>query len=501
ASADHRNNTSNKSEYKLDVARDWHAAFPLTVKVGAMVQPFNSKATNADTNTWTFRPTATAAERVVRNYNLIDPVFSSRAPDWAGGKVQWISPVRTYELYKSRPDYFVLDEATSYTNRVNGSRKLMETLTAGFARVDARLLDRRLWLVGGVRYEKTDDEGWGPLNDPTAQYFKDAQGRVIRNAAGQPTLITTDPLQRAYLRYRERGTYNERSYSGYYPSLNATYNLRDDLVARFGFAETIGRPPIANIVPSVSLPDATATSGTIQVSNTGLKPWSARSYDLSLESYLLKGATASISVFQKDVKGFFVSTVTPATPELLDFYGVVGGDAGGVYTIATTANGGNAQLRGIEISYKQALTFLPSWARGLQVFANWTRRTLTGQNKGDFSGFFPSNLSWGVNFTRARFAAKFSSTYREEIRGNVVAQSASIPAGTFQWSRASLSYQASVQCRLLPWLELYGTLVDFNDKNNLLGLRWYNPTTPEWASDRQTLKTGPKATVGIRGEF
>jgi TonB-dependent receptor len=492
---------SNKSEFKVDLGRDWHAAIPLSVKVGGMFQPFKSKGSNAGAYTWNFRPTGTAADRIAGQYGIVDEAYSASGPIWAGDRVRWISPLLTYRLFQQRPEYFVPDIATSYTTQVNGSRKLAEDITAGFLRLDARLLKNRLWLVGGVRYEQTDDEGWGPLNDPTAQYFKDARGNVMRNAAGQPTLITTDPVQRALLRYTERGVYVKRTYSGFYPSLNANFNLRDDLMLRFGFAQSVGRPPITNIVPSVSLPDATATSGTITVTNTGLKPWSANSYDVSLESYLLKNVTASISMFQKDIKGFFVATSTAATPELLDQYGVVGGDAAGVYTIATVRNGGDAQLRGIELAYKQNLTFLPDWARGFQVFANWTRRTVTGPNKGDFSGFFPSNLSWGVNLTRGRFAAKFSSTYREEIRGNLIAASATIPANTYDWSRASLSYQASVQFRLTRRIELYGTLVDFNNRYNLLGLRRHNENTPDWAADRQTLKTGPKAVVGVRGEY
>jgi TonB-dependent receptor len=493
------------NEYKFDIGRDWDTKFPISLKVGGMFQPFKSVGRNSGAYTWNFRPTGTAADRVVGQYGIVDEAYSASGfTMWGGKPVRWISPYLAYQkLYKPHPEYFVLDEAASYTTQVNASKKLMETLTAGFVRVDAKMFNNRLWLVGGVRYERTDDEGWGPLNDPSAQYEKDASGKVVRDAAGQPKLITTDALRRAQLRYKERGIYVNRSYDGYYPSLNANYTLRDDLILRFGYAKSVGRPPIANIVPSVTLPDVTSTSGTISVTNTGLNPWSATSYDLSLESYLLRNVTASVSVFQKDIKGFFVATTTAATPELLDLYGVVGGDAASVYNISTLVNGGDAQLRGVEIAYKQNLNFrfLPEWARGFQVFANWTRRTVTGPNKGDFSGFFPSNLSWGVNYTRPRFAVKFSSTYREEIRGNLIAASATIPAGTYDWSRASLSYQASVQYRITPRVELYGTLVDFNDKYNLLGLRRHNPATPDYASARQTLKTGPKATVGVRGEF
>ncbi|MBI2498074.1 MAG: TonB-dependent receptor, partial [Opitutae bacterium] len=490
-----------KSEYKFDIGRDFDTSFPLSVKLGAMVQPFKNVATNIGTTTWDFRPGLSATDRMAGKYGLVDATLTAQGPNWAGAPVGWVSPVLTYNLYKEHPEYFVKNEAGSYTNQVNGARILEETISAGYARLDARLFKNKLWLVGGVRYEKTADEGWGPLNDPTAQYLKDASGKVIRNSSGQPTLITTDPLGRAQLRYTELGTHVKRSYSGYYPSLSATYNIRDDLVLRAGYAKTVGRPAINNIIPSVSIPDATGTGGNITVTNTALNPWSAISYDLALESYQLKDITASVSVFRKEFSDFFVSTVTPATPELLEFYGVTGGDAAGIYNIVTLQNGGDAVMQGVELSYKHNLTFLPNWARGFQVFANWTRRYVTGKNTGDFSGFFPSNISWGVNFTRPRFGAQFSSTYRAELRGNPVAAGATIPANTFDWSRASLSYQASVQYSITKHIELYAVILDFNNKFNLIGLRRHNPDTPDYASDRQTLKTGPKVTIGIRGEF
>jgi TonB-dependent receptor len=488
---------SNKTEYKFDLARDWDAQFPITVKVGGMIQPFNSKYANEGARTYNFRPSETAEVRTARNYDLIDVPYSSQGPRYAGQQVMWVSPVKLLKLFNDRPEYFVQDLAATYTNRVNNSRKLQETISAAFGRVDARLLKNRLWLAGGVRYERTDDEGWGVLNDPTAQYFKDSTGRVVRNAAGQPSLITTDPLQRAYLRYKERGSHADRSYDGYYPSLNITYNIRDDLVLRAAYAATVGRPPITQIVPSVSIPDVTSgQTGRISVNNTGLEPWSAKNYDLSLESYLLKGVTASVSVFQKDIRNFFTTTILNATPELLDLYGIPGGDANTIYEISTLSNGGDSTMKGIEIAYKQELTFLPDWARGLRVFANWTKRELSGSRTADFSGFFPSNVTWGVNLVRPRYALRFSSTYRDELRATL-----RVPPDIYDWSRANLSYQASFEFRLTKNLELYANWQDFNEKDSIIGLRQFNANTPEYAKDRQTLAAGPKAVVGIRGEF
>jgi hypothetical protein len=40
-----------------------------------------------------------------------------------------------------------LNDAGAYTNRVNASRQLEETISAGYLRADLRALDNRLWLV------------------------------------------------------------------------------------------------------------------------------------------------------------------------------------------------------------------------------------------------------------------------------------------------------------------------------------------------------------------
>ena len=88
---------------------------------------------------------------------------------------------------------------------------------------------------------------------------------------------------------------------------------------RAAYAKTIGRPTLAEIIPGITItdPDSPATTRTITAINAGLNPWTANSYDLTFELYELKGATASVSLFRKDISNFFGSVRTPATPALL----------------------------------------------------------------------------------------------------------------------------------------------------------------------------------------
>jgi len=494
------NYQSDKSEYRLDVARDWRGRLPVTLKAGLFLQPNESTGANPGV-TYNFRPAAPAAERLVGAHALVDAAYSAAGPVYGGQRMQWLSPARVYDLFRNRPEYFVLDAPLAHRTLVNASKKLQETIAATYLRADLKALENRLWLVGGVRYERTDDEGWGPLNDVTAQYRKDAAGNLERNAAGQPIFLTNDLLERERLRYRERGTQAKRRYDGFFPSLNASFALREDLVARFAFARTIGRPPLANIIPTVTFPELTASDRVITVVNTGLRPWTADNYDLSLDAYLFKGGMGSIGVFQKDISGFFVDTRTRATADALALYGIPESEAALGYEIATRANGGEARLRGTELTYRQALSFLPASARGLQVFVNWTQRTVGGANAADFTGYTRESFSWGVNFARSRFVARFTYSTIGAIRQNRIASSATIPAETYDWRRPSISCSASAEYRLTKGLGLYASLTDFNTTNNAGGVIRYAAGTPEWARERQYLTNLAKAVIGVKGEY
>src|SRR6185295_18620911 len=109
---------------------------------------------------------------------------------------------------------------------------------------------------------------------------------------------------RARQRFVERGTHAKQDYSGYYPSLNATYSVSENLVFRGAYARTLGRPNITAVVPSATFTEPTVAAPTITVTNPGLKPWTANSYDFSVESYHIKDGFGSLGVFRKDIKDF-----------------------------------------------------------------------------------------------------------------------------------------------------------------------------------------------------
>ena len=499
---------ANKRSAKVDLTRDFATPLPFKLKTGLYVdQQVRDQKTFAQT--WTFTPNGqtTNAAKLASNFDVFDAEFNATAPTLFGNKVNWISLPKFYNLYKAQPTWFVRNEATYLQNYTANSRKLAETISAAYVRGDVRLLNNRLLVVGGVRFEQTKDDGQGQLDDPTAQYQKNAAGNLIdgnaTTAGIQPVLITIDALARAQLRFKERGTRAIRTYSDFYPSLNFTYNLTEDLLLRGALSQTIARPNLNNIIPGTSIADPTAANLTITVNNTGLKPWLARGYDLSLESYQLKGGFGSIGVFQRDIKDFFNSVTTRATPELLDRYGLPDDPLYLNYDITTLSNGTSARITGFEFSYNQSLLFLPHWARGLQVFVNATRLHLSGGDQADFSSFAPSNYAGGLNFVRPRFYVKLSFTYQGETRQGAVAASAAngIPAGVFNYQGERLRVGINAQYSLSKRVALFGSMTDINDPGFNIDNTQYPPGAAEYLKKRRRQELGSIITIGIKGEL
>jgi TonB-dependent receptor len=365
------------------------------------------------------------------------------------------------------------------------------------------LFNNKLLIVAGVRFERTKDDGAGQLDDPTAQYQKDAAGKILLDASGAPILITTDALGRARLRYKERGTRSIRTYDGFYPSLNLTYNITDKILIRGAVTETIARPDLGNIIPGTAIADPTASNLTITVNNTGLKPWTARGYDLSLETYNLKGGYGSIGVFQRDITDFFNAISTQATPELLSQYGLPNDPTYLAYQITTLTNGGNAKITGFEFAYNQDLLFLPHWARGFQVFVNATKLRLQGGNQADFSAFAPSNYAAGIRFIRSRFSIRLSSTYQGETRQALVAASAAngIPQGVYNYQGERFRLGVDAQYGFSRHFAVYGSMTDLIGPGLDITSRQYGANAPDYEKDRRHQQLGSIITLGVKGEF
>ena len=491
----------------LDATREFRAPLPWKLKAGFAVDRLERYRVQR-AYSWAFRPNglSTPAALLAGGYDLFDQEFNRETQPVFGARGNWISKYKAFQLYQQHPDWFVFDEANYYQNYATNLMRLVETVSAGYVRTDVRLLDNRLHLIAGVRYENTTDSGYGPRNDPSAQYQKDARGNLLdanpAQAGLQPVFLTNDPLARAQLRFTPQGTQVRRSYADFYPSVNASYEITDSLLLRAAYARTIGRPNVNFITPGSTFSEPTVAQPTITVNNPSLRPWTADNFDLAIEAYNVKGATASVGVFRKNIRDFFGSVRTDVTPALLEQYGIADDPAYTGYELVTMANAGDAKITGVELNYRQSLTFLPAWAKGFQVFFNASRMRLSGSAAAEFDGFNPSNYSAGINFVRPRYFIKLSGTFQGETRRSLAGVSAAngIPANTYTYQDARRRFSLAVQYSLSKQLSLFGTINDLDGGFNPRSLR-YAPGTPGYAKISRHQELGSTITVGVKGTF
>ena len=94
----------------------------------------------------------------------------------------------------------------------------------------------------------------------------------------------------------------DRSYTNYFPSIQARYEIEPDLIARAAISSTIARPGFQQVTAATTV-DA---SGNITTGNPNLKPTTATGLDLAIEKYLPHAGVASLGLFAKDIKNYIV---------------------------------------------------------------------------------------------------------------------------------------------------------------------------------------------------
>ncbi|WP_414661740.1 TonB-dependent receptor [Horticoccus sp. 23ND18S-11] len=433
---------------------------------------------------------------------VLDEVFSTRTPGYGFPRIQWASDRELWALYQSNPRYFTINENTAYQNHVNNSKLADEVISSAYLRGDVSFLERRLKLVGGLRVEQTNLTAEGPLTDPTRNVQRDNAGRPILGANGQPLPITTDPLGISRLTRIERGMRAEKEYLRYFPNLNASYNVRENLIARAAYYLSVGRPNFNQYAGGLTLPDVDrlpSASNRITVNNAAIKAWSAKTTKVSLEYYFEGVGLFSVGAFRRDFENFFGSTVFNASPEFLAVYALDPAvyDA---YDVATQFNlDSTVRMEGYDFNYKQALTFLPPWARGVQVFANASFQRATGDAAAEFAGYVPRSSSWGVSLARPKYTLRMNWNYRSRARQAAVAAGRGIASDTFNWGASLLTLDVSGEYQIHKHIGLF--LSVRNLTNAPQDLEIANAQTPAHARFRQRSDFDSLWTLGLKSTF
>ena len=346
----------------------------------------------------------------------------------------------------------------------------------------------------------------GPLTDPTRAFQRDASGNVLRGPTGTALLIvpTNAGLPYSELTYIDRGQKTQKEYLRLFPNLNVSYLLRENLTARFAYYQSVGRPDFNQYAGGLTLPDTSVpvTANTvISVNNAGIKAWSAETYKVRLEYYFERVGALNIGAYQRDFKNFFGSVRVPATPAFLALYDL-DPDEYGFYDVTTNHNlSTTVRMTGLEIDYKQALTFLPQWARGVQAFANASTNRATGDGSANFAGFTPLTVNWGASLTRPKFAVRLNWNYRAPQRRGLIGVNLnnSIEPSTYNWGSKRLYTDVNADYNIRRNLTAFVNMRNVADQTE--DSKIYGPNTPDYAKFRQRVDYGSAWSIGLRGSF
>ena len=496
---------------KLDVRKSLPALpFPAAVQAGGL-RRVQVRDARRESIAWTYNgpdgnPATPDAPTPYRMQTYVN-----QEENFGFRNMPWVSTFKAWQAYEANPTLFGQTPAQQTAQemfRVNNSEWLREAASAAYVQTEIGLFHNRLKVLTGVRYEKTDANGQGVLYDPNAAFVRGADGNFIHTAAGakirKPEAGAAGSLQELASTRRERGFNAKNSYDGTYPSVHLTYQIREGLLARAAYAKTYGRPDFVNIVPNTTVdetdfndnvPDPGGIPGRITSRNTGLRPWTADNYDLSVEYYTEQGGLFSAGVFRKDIRDFFGASVKIATAADLEVLGLDPRYVG--WQVSTAFNQpGTARVSGVEFNLRHSLRALGGWGRYFQAFVNGTKLTLAGDRDTDFSGFIPKSANCGIDFSRKPFTVMFKWNHRGLQR---LARVAALGADAYEYSKARTRLDVNIDYQLRPNLFLYLSGQNVFDVPETL-LR-YGSQTPSYARVSQVLTTGVQLSLGVKGSF
>jgi hypothetical protein len=235
------------------------------------------------------------------------------------------------------------------------------------------------------------------------------------------------------------------------------------------------------------------------VNNAAIKPWSAQTLNARLEYYFEGVGQVSVGGFIREFENFFGNTTIRSTPEFLALYGLDPATYG-PFEVATQHNiSSTVRMTGVDVSYRQALTFLPRWARGVHAFANAAAQRTEGDASANFNGYVPRKASFGFSVVRERFNFRLNWSYQSKNRLGAIAAGNSIEPGVYNWQSKRLFLDILGEYYFTGRLGVYFTLRNVGDTPDQREVE--GPNTPLYAQFRSREYAGSLWTVGIKGTF
>lgn len=171
-----------------------------------------------------------------------------------------------------------------------------------------------------------------------------------------------------------------KNYTNVLPDVLMTWAIREDLLLRAAWTNTIGRPSYEQNVPfrifEIEEDDEDIFEGAIEAGNSDLDPLESKNYDLALEWYLQPAGLLSAGFFYKDIDNPIFNRVQLLEADEDEDGNLIPVEFEGrnysELEIQQFQNASSGNIVGVELGFQQQFTSLPGLLRGLGVSLSYT---------------------------------------------------------------------------------------------------------------------------------
>jgi iron complex outermembrane recepter protein len=331
--------------------------------------------------------------------------------------------------------------------------------------------------------------------------LRGALGLQVVHTQQESTAFSVDENGGANENTRPTGNYTDgTSYNDVLPSLNLIGDLGNQQTLRFSLAKIMARPNLNDMRASSSFGfDQTRGQFSGDGGNPQLKPFRAKSVDLSYEKYWDNKAYVSAALFYKKLDTYIVSSGRQFdfSPMLLPTSYQAPTNIG-TYTSPVNGSGGN--IKGVELAASMPFNLITRYLDGFGVVANVSQNgskvslpdtTNGGAGTMDLPGLSKRAASLTVYYEKNGFSARVAERYRSDFIGEVATNTGDRELTYFQGDKVvDLQFGYEFQTGAMKGLSL---LVEMNNVNDAPYMR-YRKTKDNVIEDK---RFGRSVMVGL----
>jgi len=334
----------------------------------------------------------------------------------------------------------------------------------------------------GLRYIETNTESFGNGNVLNAIVLDTATGNASLNQTSGEAISS------------------DASYNNLLPSLNLKFDISNDIVARFAYSETLTRPQLNDLRPTVNyngtgIYDVNGDidfNGTISGKNVELKPYTSSNIDIALEWYYSDDSYVGATIFHKDIDNWIIDqtrTETLSVPSVID--GEPSGDVDLDFESTKPFNSESSTAQGLEFAV------LHNFDSGFGVQFNYTyidsdAAFEPGQDNLSFTlaGLSKDSLNLITYYEQGPLQARLAYNWRSDYVNCATCSRGGQPVQTEAYGQ----FDASVSYDLHENFTVFAEGVNITDEDT----RKYSTYESRFLSLQDT---GARFSVGVRATF